>query len=281
MRIKMTAVLGTLALFAAGCAAAEDSGAGDSATEDSGAGDSIPLDPVEDRPTYTTGVTTEEFCPTGEEIEALSSTPESPQVRIWYNGTVYPEGGVDPAPEKLYCDYFYMAGDAPEDRITDDIATPVIELRILEERPDPEDGPAPDPAEFPEFPAHFTVTGWDHTATEEEPETCLEDADDYRYGDCEDGETLLMEIFTLTGYDANLEVELQVEYRYAGEPAAPGTDRAAEIESHSRQIAAELLPVLTDRVPTTDSGNSDQLSFAHHSGVPALGYPIVAHGCLG
>lgn len=57
-------------------------------------------------------------------------------------------------------------------------------------------------------------------------------------------------VFTLTGYDSNLQVDLQIEYRYSGDPAASDSDRAAEIESASRQMADELLPVLLERVPT-------------------------------
>ncbi|THV42764.1 hypothetical protein [Glycomyces buryatensis] len=249
MRIPKTAVLVAMAVFAAGCTATEDSGAGGSAPTES-AEDRTTTEPVEDRPIYAAGVSEEDFCPTGEEIEELESTPESDQVELWHNGTMSLEGTVDPAPEELHCSYFYMEGDAPADRITDDIATPVTDLVILEEQPDPEDSPALDPAEFPEFPEYFQVTGWDHTATEEETETCLMI---YLYGDCEDGETLVMEIFTLTGYDSNLQVQIQVEYRYAGDPAESGSDRAAEIESQSRQIAGELLPVLIDRVPTEEA----------------------------
>ncbi|THV43044.1 hypothetical protein, partial [Glycomyces buryatensis] len=165
MRIQKTAVVCALALFAAGCAATGEQG-----TDDAGLSD-----PIFERPTYTPGVSVDDFCPEGEEIEALEATPESSQVRLWHNNVISIDGTVDPAPEKLACSYFYTKGDEPLDRLTDDIATPVVELNILEEASDTEVNSALDPADFPEFPEYFQITGWDHAATEEETETCLTD----------------------------------------------------------------------------------------------------------
>lgn len=244
MKIQSTAVLAVMVAIAAGCTSEDPS---DTNPEPSASPENSESAPVEDRPIYSADVSEEEFCPTGADIQDLDGVPENDAIEVFYNGTRTTEQADQPAAGKLDCDYFYLASDAPVERIADDFATPGAELRILEDAVDPSSHPDVDPSLFPEAPEHFQVTGWAHTATEEESQICLSGTG-WLYKDCEDGRSLLMEVFTLTGFDSNLEVEIQVEYRHGGDEAEHAAD---EIASRSRQIAAGFLLELTERLPTT------------------------------
>ena len=244
-----TAVALAAAMIVAGCSSQDGTG-------DPEPGDTSPSEATEsssqaaeDRPVYSSEIPEEEFCPTGKEIEALESTPENDAVEMYHNAT----HSLEPQPETptgpLDCFYFYMAAEEAPDRITEDLATPAAELEVLDEPVDPGSRTVLDHADFPELPDYFQVTGWDHTATEEEPNACLSSTG-LLYERCEDGHTLMKEVFTLTGFDSNLDVQIQVEYRYEGDPAEDGSDRLEEIESQSRRIAADFFPMLIDRLPT-------------------------------
>ncbi|WP_026929414.1 hypothetical protein [Glycomyces tenuis] len=246
MRLRSTAILAA-ALLAAGCtssdAADDPSGA---ASERPSASESPSESVSADRPIYGAEVDPHEFCPTGPEVEALESVPENEAVELYHNATVYPdEEGEQAEAGGVSCPYAYMAGEEAVERLDADFATPAAELEVLGEAVEAE----PDPSAFPEAPEHFQVTGWEHTGTEEEAAVCLSDTG-LLYKECEDGATLVKEVFTLTGFDSNLRVELQVEYRYGGDPASYGSEEAAEVEERSRLIAAEFLAVLIERMPT-------------------------------
>lgn len=247
-----TAVATAAALFAAGCSAG--GGTDDAAPSDpSSPSDAASSEVAEDRPIYLPEITSNEFCPPGPDFEALDSAPENAQLEIYHNAVHSVGDQSDPEPTReLDCDYFYTPGDEAADRLSQDFATPAAELHILEEPIDPASRSVLAPADFPEFPDHFQVTGWDHTATEEETDVCLSDVG-LLYEECEDGQTLVKEVFTLTGFDSNLDVTLLVEYRYAGDPAEYGPDQVDEIESRSRQIAADFLPLLLKGVPTEEA----------------------------
>ncbi|GAB3995414.1 hypothetical protein GCM10029992_12590 [Glycomyces albus] len=264
--MRRTVVVAAVAVFAAGCSTSENPG--DGAPEPDAPASS---EPAEDRPIYGADVTENEFCPTGKAIEALDSTPDNPQVELWHNGTAEAEAldstsdasqvalhhdGTDYSTSRaqsqtgsLDCRYFYMSGDEEVDRISADFALPEAELEILDEPVEPGDRSILDSSEFPEAPDNFQVTGWEHTATEAETEICL---NIYLFEECEDGGTLVREVFTLTGFDSNLEVALRIEYRYGGDPAEYGADQFAEIEARSRRIAAEFVPLLIDGLPVAD-----------------------------
>ncbi len=236
MRIRSAAAVAALAALAAGCTP----GGGSDADA-----------PPEDRPTFSADIEDSEFCPTGEDVEALESVPENDALDLHNNNTyLVPAATSGGFGGTLDCSYFYMVSDDPVDRIETDFATPRADLTVLETAVDPAAHPEVDRSAFPEAPDYFQVTGWEHTATEEETEICLSDVG-YMYESCADGRTLVMEIYTLTGYDSNVEMEIQVEYRYGGHPDEYGSDEAEEVEIRSREIAAEFLRLLTERLPTT------------------------------
>jgi hypothetical protein len=237
VRTRSTLAVVAVAVFAAGCSASN----GDDRPR--------PSDPSADRPNYAADVSEEDFCPSGGEVEALESTPENTRIEIHHESTSSPAGGPASGSRTIDCPYFYIPSEDPVERITEDFATPDVELAVLDERIDPDGREVLDFADFPELPDFFQVTGWEHVGTEEEADICLSDVG-LLYGECEDGQTLVKEVFALTGFHANLDVTIHVEYRYAGDPAEYGEEQAARIESHSGRIAAELLPLLLDRLPT-------------------------------
>jgi hypothetical protein len=216
-----------------------------------GGGDDAP----EDRPTFSAGIEESEFCPTGEEVEELESVPQNDAMDMFYNGqnvtaAATSGGRTSGSGGTLHCGYFSMVSDDPVDRIEQDFATPSADLTVLETSVDPAAHPEVDRAAFPEAPDYFQVTGWEHTATEEETKICLSDVG-LMYEECEDGRTLVMEVFTLTGYDSNVEYEIKVEYRFGGHPDEYGSDEAEEVEYRSREIAADFLRLISERLPAT------------------------------